>query len=155
MRRSGDNNQEDGEDVEKAREAWQNLEVEEYGPYFQQSTTQFFMTSEPLDYFDDLVNFLGKSKVDYHISGSTLRLKFETSFAAPPTEESKEDKKCKVDIQVLKVNENKNCVKFSYRDLATKLDISGAQTIRHFLSIRDCEELRMFCDTTFEGEDQQ
>lgn len=52
--------------------------------------------------------------------------------------------------EVLHVSEHKNCVKFSYRDPVTKLDITGTQAIQHFMSIRDAENLRMFCDTTYD-----
>ena len=152
VRRSGNNNEEDGETVENARDAWQNLEVEEYGPFLHHDNTQFFMTSQPLDYFDDLVDTLHKKQIEYRISGSSLRLKFETRFGPTPAEESKEGKPVKVNIQVLKVNDDKHCVKFSYRDPATKRDISGPDAIKHFMSLRDCTELRMFCDTTFEGD---
>ena len=68
---------EDGETVENPREAWQNLEIDEYGPYFVQDYTQFFMTSQPLDYFDDLVEYLHQQGIVYRISGSSLRLKFD------------------------------------------------------------------------------
>lgn len=127
MRRSGNHNEEEGETVENPRTAWQSLDVEEYGPYYINCYTQFFMTSQPLDYFDDLVEYLHKQGIAYRISGSTLRLKFETSVNPPAqAEESKEAPPAtnfKVDIQVLKVNENKSCVKFTYKDPVTKREI--------------------------------
>ena len=43
---------------------------------------QFFMTSSPLDYFEDLVNYLTAQQIDYRISGENLRLKFNTTIAA-------------------------------------------------------------------------
>lgn len=59
----------------------------------------------------------------------------------------------KVDIQILSVSENKSCVKFSYKDSSTKVDVSNNRDIiNHFMGIRDAEELRMFCDSTFEEE---
>ena len=58
MRRSGNHNVEEGEQVENMRDAWRTLEIDEYGPYYVQDYTQFFMTSSPLDYFDDLVEYL-------------------------------------------------------------------------------------------------
>ena len=75
VRRSGNDNVEEGE-VAENRDAWQNLEVEEYGPYYVQDYTQFFMTSPPLDYFDDLVKHLDSSGTAFSISGSTLRLNY-------------------------------------------------------------------------------
>lgn len=57
------------------------------------------------------------------ISGSTLRLKYDTTIAnpaqqAPDQEESKqaEGRGVRVDIQVLKVKEGKSAVKFTYKD---------------------------------------
>lgn len=161
MRRSGNNDNEEGEEVENPREAWKSLEIEEYGPCFMHNYTQFFMTSQPLDYFDDLTEYLYKNQADYRISGSTLRLKFTTTIAPPASPEaagSEEEKKeapngrmVKVDVQVLKVNDNKHCVKFSYKDPEKKLDLQASpDLVRHFMGIRDSKELRMFCDTTFD-----
>ena len=120
-----------------------------------QDYTQFFMTSSPLDYFDDLVEFLNKKNTPYNISGSNLKLNFTSQIgtAASGAEESKEaevrDVKCQ--ITVLKVNDNKSCVKFSYKDPATKVDLNTSpDIINHFMSIRNEESLRMFCDTTYD-----
>lgn len=154
MRRGAGDNAEEGEAVENPREAWQDLEVEEYGPHYMQDHTQFFMTSQPLDYFEDLVDTLSKKDIAYRISGSSLRLKFTTNLEVSPGEESKEGQQVKVDIQVLQVSEDKHCVKFSYRNPTNKRDISGPAAIKHFISFRDSEQLRMFCDTTFEGDSQ-
>lgn len=168
MRRSGTNDCEDGEMVENLRDAWKDLDVEDYGPYFVQDYTQFFMTSHPLDYFEDLVNYFDSvTKTAYRISGSALRLSFNAVLGGPgPAEESKEDaaaasessqgKEVRVSVQILQVSENKHCVKFTYKDPKTKSDLNGntnPEIIRHFLSIRDCENLKIFVDTTFD-EDQ-
>lgn len=60
-----------------------------------------------------------------------------------------------VDIQILRVNEQKSCVKFTYKDPQTKKDINKKpELLNHFVSIRDCEKLSMFNDTTFD-ENQQ
>ena len=111
--------------VENLRDAWKDLDVEDYGPYFVQDYTQFFMTSEPLDYFEDLVNYFDNvTKTAYRISGSTLRLSFNTVLGGP-AEESKENaaaasdvqgKEVRVSVQILKVSDNKHCVKFTYKD---------------------------------------
>ncbi len=115
------------------------------------------MTSDPLDYFEDLVNYLQKDNVQYRISGEKLSVKFEIEVAnstAASAEESKTEeapRKVKVVISILKVNENKNCVKFAYTDPTTKADLNKMHTIvQHFIKIRDAEPLRIFCDTTFE-----
>ena len=113
------------------------------------------MTSQPLDYFDDLVEYLSKKSIAYHISGSNLRLNFEQRIGGNTegAEESKQDegKNVKVDIQILKVDDNKHCVKFSYKDPQTKIGVSNnLDILNHFKSIRDDETLRMFCDTTYE-----
>lgn len=91
-----------------------------------------------------------------------MRLKFVTNIAAPAPaqaagseEEKKEEapkgREVKVDIQILKVNDHKYCVKFAYKDPVTKLDLQASpDLVRHFMSIRDSTELRMFCDTTFD-----
>lgn len=60
--RSGAQNEE-GEMTESPQDAWRSLEVEEYGPCFHQDYTQFFMTGEPLDYFEDLTKHLQEEKV--------------------------------------------------------------------------------------------
>ena len=52
------------------------LTVYEFGPVLEHSSTQFFMSSSPLDYFDDLCNYLDKAGVAYRISGSSLKLKY-------------------------------------------------------------------------------
>ena len=155
VRRSGNHAMEEGEEPENPRDAWQNLEVTEYGPYFVQDYTQFFMTSSPLDYFDDLVEFLNKKEIPYRISGSNLKLAFTTQIGAASAgaEESKEAevREVKCDIQVLKVNDNKSCVKFSYKDPVKKVDLNTSpDIINHFMSIRNEESLRMFCDTTYD-----
>ena len=118
------------------------------------------MTSSPLDYFDDLTGYLDTKGAAYRISGSTVRLKYTTSIApqtqAPATEEENKaeappSREVKVDVQVLKVNDHKSCVKFSYKDPNTKLDLPASpDLVRHFMQIRDSKELRMFCDTTFD-----
>lgn len=77
MHRNGNHDCEEGEEVVGLEDAWQSLEIQEYGPYFVQDFTQFFTTSRPLDYFADLVRYVGEQqRVDYRISGSNLRLKF-------------------------------------------------------------------------------
>lgn len=111
------------------------------------------MTSTALDYFDDLVEYLYSKQIDYRISGSNLRLKFTTNLPSQ-SEESKEEQPVKVDIQVLSVDDHKNCVKFSYRDVNSKQDVSSNAAIQHFMSIRDAPALRMFCDTTFDAQAQ-
>ena len=56
-----------------------------------------------------------------------------------------------VDVQILKVNENKHCVKFAYKHPEKKTDLGNSnEIIKHFMSIRNAESLRMFCDTTFD-----
>jgi hypothetical protein len=95
------------------------------------------------------VEHLNQKQIDYRISGSNLRLNFTTNLGNS-AEESKEGQEVKVVAEVLSVNQHKNCVKFSYRDPVTKVDVTGAQAIQHFMSIRDAENLRMFCDTTYD-----
>lgn len=54
---------------------------------------------------------------------------------------------------MLKVSDNKSCVKFSYVDPTSKVDLNkSSEVIQHFLSFRDAEQLRMFVDTTYEGQ---
>jgi len=96
VRRSGNSNQEDGETVDD-RGAWGNLDIEEYGPVFIQDRTQFFTTSKAIDYFEDLVATLREQHHAVRISGSSLRLKYETTLPAEG-EEAKEAIPVKVDI---------------------------------------------------------
>ena len=132
MRRGAHNNQEqeEGEAVENQREAWESLDIEEYGPYFMQDYTQFFMTSQPLDYFNDLIEYLTRSGINYAISSSSLRVKFNHRIGvrSPAAEEESKSatenqagQDLKVDIQILMVNDNKSCVKFTYKDASTKV----------------------------------
>jgi len=52
---------------------------------------------------------------------------------------------------VLEVDEHKHCIKFSYRDPESKLDLPKASDVNaHFKMLRDHESLRMFNDTTFD-----
>lgn len=148
VRRSGAANADDGNSVENPRDAWQNLEVAEYGPCFQNDFTQFFMTSSPLDYFDDLLQHLTKMDINYRISGSSLRVKFLTKLGVCAENPAGTD--VKVDVQVLKVSDLKNCVKFSYQNALTKCDIKNAETTLHFIRMRNESNLRIFCDATFE-----
>jgi len=48
------------------------------------------MTADHLDFFEELVIYLETNGVNFGISGSKLRLKFETNVGGQPTEESKE-----------------------------------------------------------------
>ena len=53
----------------------------------------------------------------------------------------------------MKVNENKWCVKFAYKDPQKKVDINindNPAVFNHFRSIRDDESLKMFNDTTYD-----
>merc|ERR1711990_1105200 len=110
----------------------------------------------PMDYFQDLVTYLQSKNIDYRISGSNLRLKFNTTIAVDAEEEEGEEEvkqaeqSVKVDIQCLKVNEHKNAVKFSYRDAETKRDVSSNAAVNHYISMRDAEALRIFNDTTYD-----
>ena len=51
---------------------------------------------------------------------------------------------------MLNVAENQNCVKFSYRDPTSKLDLPKATDINvHFKGIRDSESIKCFNDLTY------
>jgi len=57
---------------------------------------------------------------------------------------------------VLRVEDNKCCVKFSYRDLTSKLDLAKASDVnQHFKSLRDHMDLRVFNDATFDEQTAQ
>lgn len=88
-----------------------------------------------------------------------MRLKFNTTISAPQPEAQEESKEApagrpvKVDIQVLRVNEGKCAVKFTYKDPSPEAKTHLRQTpdvVNHYLSIRNAEPLKIFCDTTFE-----
>lgn len=154
-RRAGGGDVEEGESEENQRTAWESLEIEEYGPFYVQDYTSFFMTSSPLDFFSEMVDYLKSKQIAHHISSESLRMNFIARIGsnASTEEESKEEssKEVKVDVQVLKVNENKSCVKFTYKDPTQKVDVRKTQDIiNHFLSFRNADKLRMFVDTTFE-----
>lgn len=101
------------------------------------------MTSKPIDFFQDLVMYLESNGVAPRISGSSLRLKFDHTINEPTQaeEESKSDESGRsvlVDIQVLAVDERKSCVKFSYKDPSSKLNLRHTPgLINHFLGVRD------------------
>ena len=101
--RRGTGTGEEEDEVENPREAWEALEIPEYGPEFVQDYTQFFMSSDPLDYFEDFIKFLKVSKVPARISGSTLRVKFQTSLGQGAEESKEQSVDAKVDVQILKV----------------------------------------------------
>ena len=68
------------------------------------------------------------------ISGDKLAMKFETTLSGEATEgeETKEEevgRKALVKIQVLRVNDNKCCVKFNYCDPMSKHDLPKAKDI--------------------------
>jgi len=70
-------------------------------------------------------------------------------------EESKQDegKDVKVDIQILRLENSKCCVKFAYRDPETKVDVTindNPAIYSHFKGLRDNEGLKMFNDTTYD-----
>jgi len=83
------------------------------------------------------------------ISGDNLALKFEATLPIRATEaanngeeekkaEEEQGRKARVHVQVLRVEDNKCCVKFSYRDIASKLDLAKASDVnQHFKSLRD------------------
>lgn len=115
------------------------------------------MSSSPLDYFEDLTTYLYGNGFAYRISDSSLRLKFTTTIAPAAKKENEENKEeapgrnVHVDVQILKVSDSKSCVKFSYKDPETKHSLQATtDLVRHFMSIRDQKDLRMFCDTTFD-----
>ena len=58
-----------------------------------------------------------------------------------------------MDIQILKLESGKHCVKFSYKDPETKVDVTindNSAIYSHFKSLRDDERLKMFNDTTYD-----
>lgn len=83
-------------------------------------------------------------------------MKFNATIAgddeeAEGDEEAKtEEQNVKVDVQVLRVNEEKCAVKFTYRNAETKRDVKGNSTVNHFLSISNCDGLKNYNDATFE-----
>lgn len=105
------------------------------------------MTSPPLDYFEDLCNYLDKNGIGHRISGSSLKLKYMTTRIG--NESTQTGETTKVQIEVLRVTDTKSCVKFSFRNAASKVDKSCVGSIAHFMEVRDSAELRMFCDTTY------
>ena len=53
----------------------------------------------------------------------------------------------------MKLESGKHCVKFSYRDPETKVDVNindNPAIYSHFLSFRDDVRLNMFNDTTYD-----
>lgn len=104
-----------------------------------------------------------ENKCQVKISDTSLRLQFNTVLGGSNEESKAEENKAaasesqgkevKVSIQILKVNDNKHCVKFTYKDPVTKVDLNGnknPEIIKHFWQLRDAEELRIFCDTTYD-----
>jgi hypothetical protein len=67
---------EDDMDQEDRKEAWTGLEIDEYGDRFVYDHTQFFMSANPLDFFEEMVIFLEQNNIGHEISGTKLRLKF-------------------------------------------------------------------------------
>lgn len=57
-----------------------------------------------------------------------------------------------VQCEILRVNAQKCCVKFSYLNPITKVDLYDSSSVQLFLNVRNSEELRIYCDTTFDAE---
>jgi hypothetical protein len=49
---------EDDMEPEDRKDAWTGLEIDDYGDRFVYDHTQFFMSSNPLDFFEEMVIFL-------------------------------------------------------------------------------------------------
>lgn len=139
VKRGADGGEDDGKDDPTL--AWEGLEVENYGDDFMVSQTQFFTTSAPLDYFAALVDHLDKTGAEYRISGEKLKLKLRVVLG--------ESQVVQVTVQVLAVSQGKSCVLFSYNDAESKSAIVRTDKTVHFLSLRDVEGLKAFCDATF------
>ena len=60
-------------------------------------------------------------------------------------------------IEVLRVDESKCCIMFNYLDIVSKIDLPDSnEIIKHFKkSFRDHSDLKMFNDTTFEGDQEK
>lgn len=82
--RGADAAEEEGERQEDPTAAWAALEVHDYGPYFVQDYTQFFMSAEPLLFFAELIEYLTAQGIEYHISGDKLAVKFEAQLPVVP-----------------------------------------------------------------------
>uniref|UniRef100_A0A7S3S6Q7 Uncharacterized protein n=1 Tax=Strombidinopsis acuminata TaxID=141414 RepID=A0A7S3S6Q7_9SPIT len=125
------------------RSSCQALAVMEYGPRFQLSNTQFFSTCQPLDYFCAFAQYLSAADMEYRVSGSKLKLKYldDGVLAAGDVE---------IHVEALQVSVTKTCIKFNYLDPINKTDVCDMAIVRHFLSIRNCPELRNFCDATYD-----
>lgn len=90
-RRGPDAAQEEGETEENPREAWKSLDVQDYGPYFVQDYTQFFMTAQPLAFFEELHDYLTEKGVEPLISGDKLAVKFEAELPKKQTSGEEEE----------------------------------------------------------------
>ena len=127
---------------------WEQLEVQEYGPLYQQSFTQFFTTAQPLDVFEHLHEKLNASSTEVSISGSKLKL----HFLAEISSDAGESTQARVSVELLSVSDRKHCVKFTYLDPEKKTELSakfrnGATS--HFISY-STDVLKSFNDTTFD-----
>lgn len=142
----------EGLDFDVPRESWEGLEVDEYGVY-RLSNTEFFTEGAALDFFEQMYIHLKKQGVSPDVSGHKLRLKYSTQIQLEEAaEESKEAelKDVQVVVQVYEISASKRCVSFIYRDPATKVELTQNEMISHFLNVRNSEEIKPFCDTTYD-----
>lgn len=104
-RRGPEQAAEEGEEAENVRDAWRGLEIQDYGPFFVQDYTQFFTTADPLQYFEELNDFLTKSGIEPQIHGDKLSLKFtanlEQRSQRPAAEEEEKKEEAAAVRQVL------------------------------------------------------
>jgi hypothetical protein len=115
--------------VDDPRAQWKDLDIHDYEMH-SSKPTKFFSTSDPLNYMLLLTQQLEDKQIDYKVSGSDLKVTFDTKFYPVPEdddedeEEKKEDPdeseaqnvKCCVRVTQCtdEVNMGKYCIDFSY-----------------------------------------
>lgn len=87
------------------------------------------------------MSHLDSTNTEYRISDKKLKLKIPIILG--------ESQAVQVAIRVLRVDQGKSCVEFSYNDAETKSAIVRTDRVIHFLSYRDADILKPFCDATF------
>jgi len=84
---------------------------------------------------------------EFRVSSNKLKIKYLESIG-------KDGQVVEVHMEMLRVSDSTCCAKFGYRDPLIQADLYDHDTVKHFLSVRGNDNLRVFCDATFEAEAQ-
>ena len=155
---------EDGTDFDVTQ--LDELEIEDYDMHTNK-TTKFFTTADPRKFMTHLIHHLDAKKVDFKVSDSSLKIKFDTKLYPVPDEDSDEGVEEKVDdsqaevvkctVRVFKCteedekNNGKSCIDFSYNDIKTKKNLVRDERCPfNFRDFIEDDVLKNYHDSSYE-----